>query len=274
MRKPGDRRDVLQALTIIAIGLALGGCGGTGQMRKAQDAFSEAARIENQQHMAPETLIIADPAAVGPAADLVDGQLDRASARRLYEQALAHLEGMDAQELEQLGRDHLLGAKMTLEALVYWRLGKFDEARRLAAAARAHADEQIYPRDRAMLNALPGLIKNDEAARKIAALEQGPESFQAVDALLQEAVVDLQSGRRLVGQGHPVNIYLIQAQLVAYKNMQLMYQHLHPTSRLVPEQVHEAAKDKLKELETSVQHAAGGQQLLLYWRGQLGISAD
>ena len=77
MRKPGDRRDVLHALTIIAIGLALGGCGGTGQMRKAQDAFSEAARIENQQRMAPETLIIADPAAVGPAADLVDGQLDK-----------------------------------------------------------------------------------------------------------------------------------------------------------------------------------------------------
>jgi hypothetical protein len=243
------RRSVLT----IALLVVLTGCQHINHLREAQDAFNAAAQTENRARLGP---LLGDPS---KQADL-DAQLQRPAedvlaeantVRSGYTAALLSLRQMSGKEKSALKADRLWGAAVTLQALAEWRLGKYDEALETAALAQQDAKDQLFPRDAATLAALPGLIKIDLAFEKIFSMSpsftndsQGSAFtnttvLAANQVLLAEmrqrlvgadggtaessAVEDLRAARALAGSGHPVNIYLIQSQLAAYRNYQVAH---------------------------------------------------
>jgi hypothetical protein len=235
-------------------GTAAVGCAGVNRLREAQEAFNQAAAAENRLRF-----------------DRVDADgtegivlVDLTAARGGYTSALVSLEKMAPGDVAQLKRDGLWGNALTLKALAEWRLGLYDKARATADEAQRTAGDQMHPRDRALLEALPGLIKNDEAYRKIYAQRPLPE----VEGLLREAVADVQRARGAVEKTHPVQLYLIQVQLVTYKNLRTAYARLANQTSVPADNpaVGEAQKNfqELSDLLKQVNPDARGQ-MIAYW---------
>jgi hypothetical protein len=184
-----------------------------------------------------------------------------------YAAALVSLDKLESKDEAQLRKDGLWGAALTLKALTQWRLGQFDKARDTATDAGKSTGDQLYPRDRAVIAALPGLIKTDQAYNKI--LTNAP--FADVQDLLigrSGAVADVDKARAQVEKDHPVQVYLLQAQLAAYRNFQVGMDSLQ-NHAVVPAN-HPArvnANAQLKELDRLVkaQKAESGDKLVDYW---------
>jgi hypothetical protein len=181
---------------------------------------------------------------------------------------LLSLARLDTADQRQLQADGLWGTALTLKALTQWRLGMFDKALATAGEAGQNAGAQMYPRDRALIAALPGLIKTDQAYNKI--LASAP--LVDVEALLireNGAVVNVQSARNLVGKDHPVQVYLIQAQLAAYRNFQVAEDQLHNHATVsVDNPARIKANTQLKELSELLKAQKAGDsggKLVEYW---------
>jgi hypothetical protein len=259
MRAPHhrERRPIL-AWAAASLGLTLvvllaAGCAGVNRLREAQDSFNQAAAAENAMRFD-----------VKPA-DAVAG-LNAISSG--YASALLSLEKLGGADQRQLQADGLWGTALTLKALTQWRLGMFEKAMATSEEARQSAGDQIYPRDRALMAALPGLIKTDQAYNKI--LSNAPLSD--VEGLLigeSGAVANIESARNLVGRDHPVQIYLVQAQLAAYRNLQVAQDRLN-NHATVPgnHPARTRANAQLKELRDLINAQKGadpGGKLLDYW---------
>ncbi len=189
--------------TLILIAVLTAGCTAVNHLRDAQEAFNQGAEAENAQRLAGSS----------PKEALASLTAVRTS----YASALLSLDKLSDSDKKSLREDGLLGTALTLRALCQWRLSFYDKALATAAEATSSVPEQIYPRDHALLLALPGLIKTDQAYDKILR----KESFDDVKQLLvgsNGAVANLQTARGAVGRDHPVQSYLIQAQLAAYRN--------------------------------------------------------
>lgn len=87
--------------------------------------------------------------------------------RRLTRAPCSASTKLERADIDRLEEDGLRGNALTLRALAQWRLGLYDKARATADEGRRTAGRQIHPRDAALLAALPGLIKNDQAYQKI-----------------------------------------------------------------------------------------------------------
>jgi hypothetical protein len=146
----------------------------------------------------------------------------------------------------------LWGTTLTLKALCQWRLGQYSQALQTAKDARTTAADQVLPRDRAILAALPGLIKTDQAYGQILGAVPGDHAdlLNDVTKLLNGAIGDIQDARNLVDPDHPVQVYLIQAQLAAYRNFVVANDRLRdPPKTLTTEPERQFANANLKELE-------------------------
>ena len=76
-----------------------------------------------------------------------------------YASALLSLEKLaNNQDETRLRKDGLWGSALTLKALSQWRLGQYDQAIATAQLAKQSAGDQTYPRDLALITALPGLV--------------------------------------------------------------------------------------------------------------------
>jgi hypothetical protein len=213
------------ALAVIA------GCTGINRLHEAQNAFNQAAALENTIQL--ET------------SQDASGAVKALSIRSGYTDALMSLEKIESKDIQKLKQDGLLGSLLTLKALAQWRLGLYDKALATAAEAKK-AEDQLYPRDRCLLEALPGLIKIDQAYQKI---EKGGSKLEEVKFLLtgdRGAVKDLDSARGLVNKDHSVQIYLIQSQLSAYRNLYIAYIRLNNGKPI--EEDNPARKDAEKQL--------------------------
>lgn len=233
------------------------GCAGVNRLREAQDAFSQAAAAENALRF--------DTKASDAAAGLV-------SVRSGYASALLSLEKLEgSKEQTQLSNDGLWGAALTLKALTQWRLGQFDKAVATADLAKQGAGNQIYPRDLAVIVALPGLVKTDQAYDKI--LRTNAPLSEVEGLLIGErgAVANIEHARGQVDRDHPVQIYLIQAQLAAYRNFQVAADRLNSPPAIVPAE-HPAranANAQLKELDRLLKAQKAGQpglDLVQHWK--------
>lgn len=192
-----------RCIALILVAVLAAGCAAVNHLREAQDAFNQGAAAENVQRLAGDS----------PKEALASVT----AARNSYASALLSLDKLSDSDKKSLREDGLLGTALTLKALCQWRLGLYDKALTTAAEATSIVPEQIYPRDRALLLALPGLIKTDQAYDKILRRQ----SFDQVKELLvgsNGAVANIQSVRDTVEQKHPVQSYLVQAQLAAYRN--------------------------------------------------------
>jgi hypothetical protein len=238
-------RRVLRLIGIAAL-LSFGAGCAVVNLRDAQDAFNQAAAAETLARDALEP--IAFLSQVTPDGTKLEGSLqgrkatsvsfdpvtELARARAGYAAAVSIISRLedDIRERGRLRQDKLLGVALTLKALAQWRLGLYPEAAATAERAEQEAGDQIFPRDRALLKALPGLVRNDEAFRKI--YRQWPAGQR--DAVFTEVRNLLDNSRTILGQArtlidaddkrHPVLIYLIQAQLATYQNRRDAYQYL------------------------------------------------
>src|SRR5262249_39050436 len=127
-------------------------------LREAQDAFNQAAAAENSLR-----LDLDRPLDGGGA----DAMSNLGAVRSGYASALLVLNRITSESADKLRSDQLLGDALTLKALCEWRLGHFSNAVATAQSAQGSAADQLFPRDRALLRALPGLIKTDQAYQKI-----------------------------------------------------------------------------------------------------------
>jgi hypothetical protein len=200
------RSRILACLATVAL-LLLSGCAAhVNHLRDAQAAFNEAATFENDTRVQPRA---STPMAIqsGYSAVIV---------------SLTKLE-QDRDALRQLQQDKLYGNALALKALAYWRLRKYDLA---SAAGEAALREGLEPgtRDRALMIALPTLIRNDQAhARLYAPLEkelaQKPEErLAAITQLLGSNVKILDDATTGLEPQHPVQAYLATVGLVTMKN--------------------------------------------------------
>lgn len=242
-RNHGLRLGRLFLVFVLAIA-TLAGCAATttDKYRQARQLFNQAAQEENgfkleQAKSCDYGLVRQGNTTLSPL--LLGLNHNRMQSENGYENALALLQSIDESETQLLEQDGMLGDKLTLEALCLWRLGRYSEIEtllvdaRLAAERQARREDTARTRDSFILQALPGLIINDQAHAMIMAASG---SGQAADVSRFEAIK-----RRLVGpdehalkyiraariaaakQQHPVVPYLLQAELAVYRNLMVAY---------------------------------------------------
>lgn len=263
----------------LALILALtAGCQGINHLRAAQDAFNQAATTDMTAVLGSDV-----PVDESIGADAVSKWV---SGRNYYGSALTSLKKIDAKDERVLRDEQLWGAKLTLEALCYWKLGNYEKA--LEVAREAQQTGQLYPRDRAVMQALPGLVMIDYAfdLRSQAAiakresdstngavrLERRTELTNLVSRIEEltvgeeGAIVGIEAARspHLVEPGHPVHVYLIQCQLAAYRNYRKGCELLDQTGVPNTDPAHVAAQSHLDDLARRVS-GSDGQRLVNRW---------
>jgi hypothetical protein len=235
------------------------GCASVNRLREAQDSFNQAASAENAARFD------ANPS---------DTTASLVSARSGYASALLSLAKIESKDQASLQHDGLWGAALSLKSLCQWRLSQYEQALVSVEQARNSGTNQIHPRDRALLAALPGLIKVDQAYSKI--LNQAPLA-DVKDLLVGDngAVANLQAARALVDKDHPVQIYLIQGQLAAYRNYTVALDRLDNHATVAAADPARAkAIAQLKELDRLLRIQKPGpssQELPIYWAKLCGL---
>jgi hypothetical protein len=241
-------------------------------LREAQVAFNESAALENESRMGN----------LNPfeAKDMRAEVSSTIAIQNGYASALLSIDKIYPSEEEQLKRDKLLGHILFLKAMAQWRIGDFENALDTADRAIQEAGDQLYPRDAAVLAALPGLIKIDLAFKRIEKMAEGGATDENLRILESEirprlgakeggAVNDIKLARSKVNKKHEVNLYLIQAQLSAYRNYQVAHRLAKntqdpPTGDEVKKEAQYNLQD-LKEL-LDVLKTPVGDTLVLYWK--------
>jgi hypothetical protein len=254
-------------LFALALALALSvGCQSINHLREAQNAFNDAAR--------EELATLADPQLSDPNTLATGPVLQWSKVRNLYGSALVSLAKIKGEEENELRAEKLWGAKMTLEALCHWKLGGYAKAEAAAKEAQNTAAEQLYPRDRALLAALPGLIQNDYSYDLL--VNTAPQSplertnlFERVRPLLVGSdgaisIIEEARSASVIETNHPVHIYLIQCQLAAYRNYRRAYELTDRTGDRRDSEPHQAAQKHLDDLAGRLS-GPGGQQIVNKW---------
>jgi len=158
------------------------------QYKSAQDSFNQAAEIENQSLTDPQSMMIAD-----------------------FSLPYAMMTDLIGSKDQQLKQDGLLGNAYVIQALAAWKTGKYTEAQRASEEALLALAPNMH-RDRALMEAMPGLI----AAEKAYAItnEQG-SNFCDIADLVKTAYENLGKAAEKAPQKHPVKAYLHTNQLAA-----------------------------------------------------------
>ena len=266
----------IKILLIIILVSFVAGCSITSvnHLRDAQASFSEAAALENQITMGN-----LDPFA---AKDMNTAIGNMIAIKNGYASALISINKIYPSEKEQLRDDKILGHVLFLKAMSQWRIGDFDNALKIADLAEREASDQLYPRDAAVFAALPGLIKTDLAYKKIEGMagktdEEKLKIFNgAISSRLSSkeggAVYDIMLARKKVNKKHEVNLYLIQAQLSAYRNYQVAHQLSHNTaSPLKEDENRTEALYNLQDLKNLLNVLKKSDTIVNYWVGLCSI---
>ncbi len=200
--------------------------------QSAREAFNGAASQENAAKTGSSLPPNVDPNGSGGVTSSLNAPGVRVETG--YQASLAILESIDSSGEKTLADRGLLADKLTLQALCLWRLGKDQEFegvihRAETAAGREPADAAERSRDSYILQALPGLLMNDQAHRRIPVSLAQPTpnqtTLQELEQLLvgrdESALHYIQPAREAAERnGHPVQDYLVTCELAAYKNLQ------------------------------------------------------
>ena len=237
---------------------------------QAQVAFNDAAARENQMRMGG-----LDPLQDREMKLLAENTIAVQSG---YASVLLSISKIYPVQKAFLKENRLLGITLSLRALALWRTGDFEGALETADLAKKEAPEQLYPRDAAVIEAMPGLIKTDLAFKRIGEME-GKDAEEKRKILDQEirprlvgengAVADIDRARRKAAGEHKVKVYLISAQMAAFRNYQVAYQQAHD-GRDPPDSdtAKMAARKNLGDLDSLVRNLSmddSGKELVEYW---------
>ena len=258
------------ALAILLLAtMASAGCTSTNRLREAQASFNEAAAAESQ-------LRFGDALTEGS----MQGQVTQNTMiQNGYASALLSLDNLEARDVDRLKQDKLWGNVLALRALAQWKLGMLDKARDTAKEAQQVGADQIFPRDRALLLALPGLIKTDEAFAALERLpaeptpEQRAATLRNVQLLIADAAAAIDRGSGAADAEHPVHVYLIQAKLAALRNLQVAHQRLGDgDARTLPADRRAEAQGLLKELHCRSARLELKNDPTGYWANKLTLT--
>ena len=263
-RKPSPPAAVAFCLALV-LSLAAG-CAGINHLRDAQTAFNQAAAADMRAGFDKETTV---GETTGP--DLIGGWVN---VRASYGSALVSLSRIDRKEENLLRAEKLWGVKLALEALCHWKLGNYEKA--LAVAKQAQQTDQLYPRDRALMIALPGLVMIDYSYDLLRpgtlpapASPARTNLVKKVSGLLiaKDGAVDVIEAARapsVIEADHPVHAFLLQAQLAAYRNYRKAYELLDQTGVPATDAAHIRAQAQLDDLAKRV-NGPQGQKLVTDW---------
>lgn len=268
-RRSGRPRPRLALAVVLLAAVAGAGCASVNRLREAQDAFNQAAAEENRLRF---DATLSEGAAQGQLAQSTTIQNGYAS-------ALLSLDRLEARDAERLKRDRLWGNVLALRAVAQWRLGLLDQARETAREAQQAGADQVSPRDRALLLALPGLIKTDEAFAVLQRLPAQPTAAQReaalrnVRALVTDAAEAIDRGRGAAEAGHPVQLYLVQARLAALRNLQVAHERLgEGDARTLPPAQRAEVRTLLKALGCQAERLDARPDIVKYWADKFTLT--
>ena len=250
---------------------AAAGCAGINHLREAQTAFNQAAAADVRASFNAGATV---NDTISP-----DFFTNWVNLRASYANALLSLNQIGGKEESILRTEKLWGTKLALEALCRWKMGDYEKA--TDAARKAQQCEDLYPRDRALMTALPGLIMTDHAFDLLTAQPPPPPAStdrtnlvtKAAKLLIGNAgaVEVLQSARaaNLMEAEHPLHGFLLQAQLAAYRNYRTAYKLLDPSlnsfTNDVQRAAHASAQAQLDDLSKRLKDDAGANALVDRW---------
>jgi tetratricopeptide (TPR) repeat protein len=223
MRNLAAFGPVRRVVLVFAAVVALSGCPEINHFREAQNAFNDAAELENRLR-----LNIVDRTAV---ANADRGTLE-ARVRAGYASALVSLSAAEDDQAKVLKDNRLYGNMLVLRALAQWRLGDLAAAEKTAVEAAQLSDDKIFPRDKALALAMPGLIENDQAFAFIQQFAHGSgatesqavqnakaANFDSARTLIEGAIAQYDKATSGLPATHPARVYLAEAKLAAYQNL-------------------------------------------------------
>ncbi|MBU1054953.1 MAG: hypothetical protein KKC46_14160 [Proteobacteria bacterium] len=189
---------LIRVFLVLALLSVISGCvSHIKELREAQNHFNSAAMLENQLKTDP---LSGDALVISAQAN---------ASYHLSSKILANL--IDEKE-QKLRKDNLLGTAYTLKALAQWRIGQYDDAINTVGMAKSDKEIKLFPRDRALMNALSGLIKNDQAHGHMAAKDY---DYDGIKRLLLSSIEDINSQIRGTDS---LGLYLVIARLSVLKN--------------------------------------------------------
>jgi RNA polymerase sigma-70 factor (ECF subfamily) len=196
-------------LLCLAVILQLAACGVSHiqTLRDAEQTFSRAAEMDNRERLDGA----ASMAAAGGAA----------SGYRVAESMVSELIASKGGELRQ---DNLLCTAYLIEAMSLWRLGEEDAAVRAADQGKdcaQAASRDTVPRDRALLYAVPALVRIDQANALALNDTAGEREFDREKTEIVRALATLEEAEAMVSPDHPVRGYLMNARLAALRVWQV-----------------------------------------------------
>lgn len=200
-------------------------------LREAEDSFNRAAALENQQRLGDDTSVRGLGAA--------------ATGYRLAEQIS---DSLIREKSGKLREDNLLCTAYVIRAMSLWRLGNHLASVRVAEEGKSCAQgaaADAVPREMAVLHAVPGLARIDQANALVANNTHDPVEFTTVKTEAQAALGILQSADGRVPSDHPVRAYFFMSQLAAIRAW-----HSAVTSESLP-MGNDPASEGNKELKES-----------------------
>jgi hypothetical protein len=231
------------------------------RLRQAQQSFNEAAAAESR--------LWADAGSRVPITSDI-------SIRNGYASALLTLDNLEAKDVEHLKQERLWGEALVLKAFAQWRLGLLDGARDTARGVQKAEADQVRPRERALLLALPGLIKTDEAFATLqrvpaeATAAQRESTFRNVQLLVADAVDAIDRGRTALDAVDPMHVYLIEANLATLHDLQVAHERLgEGDARTLPSR----QRIKVQQLLHDLRCLSGGfaSNRVSYWSNAFTI---
>ena len=257
------------ALALVVLAALAVGCASVNHLREAQEAFNEAVTLET-------TLRFDAALAEGP----TQAQLaQNTTVQNGYASALLSLDRLESRDVDRLKRDGLWGNVLALKALAQWRLGLTDDAQNTAREPQQTGAGPVHPRDRALLLALPGLIRTDQAFAALQRVPAEPSPAQRaatlrnVQLLVTDAGEAIDRGRGAVDPAHPVHVYLIQARLAALRNLQVAHERLGDgDARALPPERRAEVQHQLKELKCHTERLGATPDIVTYWAGRFTLA--
>jgi hypothetical protein len=208
--KRNGRPGILLCVAAAVLVMGPAGCsiGHIQTLREAEETFSRAAERDNRERLDPNA----------PLASLGES----ATGYRVAAQMVSELV---ATQREELRRDNLLCTAYLIQAMSLWRLGEHDAAVQVAAQGRDCAPPapatDTTPRDRAVLYAIPALVRIDQANALVVNQTASEAEFDKAKSEIDRAVRILKEAQGMASRDHPVRGYLMTSKLAALRVWQV-----------------------------------------------------
>jgi hypothetical protein len=192
---------IIPGLSILLVIFLTTGCvSHVKTLRDAKDQFNTAVSLENQLRFDSE-----------PQDSLrLSWQISDS-----YQMAVKMLTDLINSKKKDLLKDDLLGSAYTVKAYAEWRLGDFEAALKTLEEVKGHPDIRLWQCDQALIHALPGLIKNDQA---FSHMKSKDYPYPDIKRLLKDGLDDIDQGLRTIQNDRNLRLYLTLTELVLLKN--------------------------------------------------------